>query len=199
MVILSTFSSSKTDSHFADFGQVKTDDSCLFLLNLDWSHLFSWDWARCWGMRNYPNPLHLTKNWRTMHRIWHKPFSMIQSAQIKNWISTVQSFIFLCHKFFWFVRQNKICMIRIKTKNFYVTGENIFQMAIFRQYCQELYFESLWWNFFEHIVNEFLLLIFFTKKPHHKCSTVFHKMQHKSYSTCFIFIISNNNAITIRN
>ena len=85
------------------------------------------------------------------------------------------------------------------TKNFYVTGENIFQMAIFRQYCQELYFESLWWNFFEHIVNEFLLLIYFTKKPHHKCSTVFHKMQHKSYSTCFIFIISNNNAITIRN
>ena len=148
MVILSTFSSSKTDSHFADFGQVKTDDSCLFLLNLDWSHLFSWDWARCWGMRNYPNPLHLTKNWRTMHRIWHKPFSMIQSAQIKNWISTVQSFIFLCHKFFWFVRQNKICMIRIKTKKLlrnwrkYLSNgyfSTVLPRALFRKSMVELF------------------------------------------------------------
>ena len=28
----------------------------------------------------------------------------------------VQSFIFLCNTFFWFVRQNKICMKRIKTQ-----------------------------------------------------------------------------------
>ena len=30
----------KIDSHFADFGQVKTDPNCSSLLNLGWSQLF---------------------------------------------------------------------------------------------------------------------------------------------------------------
>ena len=60
------------------------------------------------------------KNSRTTHRIWRKLFSMIQPAGIKNWCLQLIGFkgsVFnLCNTFFWFLQQNKICMIRKKTQ-----------------------------------------------------------------------------------
>ena len=89
----------------------------LSLLTLGRSQLFYWLWARC------PQA---TKKWRTRHRIWHKSFSMIQWAVIKNWVflllnkqtSIRVQLLSIYNTFCWFVQQNKICMVRIKTKSF---------------------------------------------------------------------------------
>ena len=58
------------------------------------------------------------KNSRTTNRIWGRSFSMIQSAGIKNWFpqSINRLFISFWKTLFWFLWQNKICMIRIKTQ-----------------------------------------------------------------------------------
>ena len=64
---------------FTDFGQVS------YLLNL----------GKTLGHEN-----NLTNNSRTAHGIWHKSFSMVQSAGIKNWvpqlINRLQNFNYLC-------------------------------------------------------------------------------------------------------
>ena len=74
----------KVDIHFANFGQVKIDSICFFLLTLERSQLLYWVWARHAAINN-PHLLHLIKNSRTTHRIWDMSFSMIQSAGIMNW------------------------------------------------------------------------------------------------------------------
>ena len=51
---------------------------------LDRSLLFYWVRVRH-TTKKQSKPSLLDKNSRTMHKIWHKSFSMIQSAIIKNW------------------------------------------------------------------------------------------------------------------
>ena len=75
----------KVYSHFADFGQIKIDPFNLFLLALGRSQSFT-EFGQDARLQK-TNPLCLTKTSRTTHRIWHKSFSMIQWAGIKNWLS----------------------------------------------------------------------------------------------------------------
>ena len=94
------------NGNFADFGQDNIDPTCLLLLTLGLSQLFYWVLAIHLAMKNSPNPLSLTKNWRTTHRIWQKSFSIIQLARIKIWLPKLInrnqrfSFLFLdlCNK-----------------------------------------------------------------------------------------------------
>ena len=75
--------------HFADFGEVKIEPTYLFLLKLGRSQLFT-ELGQDIKLqkKNNPNPLCLRKNSRTTDRIWHKSYSMIQSAGIKKgWVS----------------------------------------------------------------------------------------------------------------
>ena len=74
----------KVDSH-ATVGQVKTEPTRSFKW-LCRSQLFYWCWARCCAAKNNPTLSARKKNSGTMHRVWHKSFSMIQSAGIKNWV-----------------------------------------------------------------------------------------------------------------
>ena len=71
----------KVDIHFANFGQVKIDPICSFLLTLNRLQLMNL--GKTCHNKN-PNPALLIRNSRTRHRIWHKPFLTIQSAGIKN-------------------------------------------------------------------------------------------------------------------
>ena len=110
------FEQFKIDTHFANFRQVQIDSNWLSLLSLGRSQIFYWLWARCQA----------AKKSRTRHRIWHKSFSMIQWAVIKNWVflllnkqtSIRVQLLSIYNTFCWFVQQNKICMVRIKTKSF---------------------------------------------------------------------------------
>ena len=78
LVILLTLSSSKLIVIFSNFGQVKLDPTCSFLLTLGKS-VFT----------DFGQDVRLQKNQPKQdmaHRIWHKTFSMIQSVGIKNWV-----------------------------------------------------------------------------------------------------------------
>ena len=105
----------KVDIHFANIGQVRIDPICFLLLTLDRLQLKMLQVA---GREKQSN-----ENSTTMHRIWHKLFLVIQSAGIKNWclpptnrLLKVQSLISLYDTFFWFLQQNKMCMIRKNTQ-----------------------------------------------------------------------------------
>ena len=67
-------------------------------------------------------------------------------------------------------------MIRIKTQKVLHNLGNIFKMNTFfdsiAKNCIQNPIKSLWWSFFAKIVNDFQLLTFFAKKPHHKCQIV---------------------------
>ena len=120
--------------HFAEFEQFKTEPSKLTLLVL-----FFWlctgqvillSLGKILAAKNNSNRRRLIKNSRMTHRIWHKSFSMIQSAGIRNWfpqsINKLQRFslfISFCNTFFW------LCMLRIKT------------LLLFRQYYQKRHLE----------------------------------------------------------
>ena len=89
---------------------------------------------------NSTSPPRNDENSRTMHKIWHKSFLMIQSVGIKNWFlysmnneytSKAQSYTSSCNSFFWFLWQNKRCMIRIKTQKVLHNWVNIFKMNNF--------------------------------------------------------------------
>ena len=83
------------------------------------------------GCKKTPK-LSLTKNSRTMHRIWHKSFSVIQSAEIKNWVPQlinrlwIINFSFLSVTGFSDLCKSKICVIRIKTQKLLHKRGNIF-------------------------------------------------------------------------
>ena len=119
------FEQFKDNIHFANSGQLKMDPICSSLLTLDRSQLFYWVWTKH-ATKNGP------KNSRTTHRIWHKSFSVIQSAGIKNWfpqsIIRLQGFTLVssCNWFFWFLWQNKMFMIRIKMQKVLQNWGNIF-------------------------------------------------------------------------
>ena len=87
-------------------------------------------------------PWKTPKNFRTLHRIWHKPFSMIKSEESRT-ISSVYAesskvqFFSFCNTIFWFLGQNKIFMIRIKTKSFTELGKYLLNGYLLWQYCQE--------------------------------------------------------------
>ena len=87
----------KVDIHFANFGQVKIDPIHSLLLLWTGRSYFTEFGQEI--PQNNPNSLGLTKKSRTTHRIWHKSFSMIQSARTKNWlpqsINRLQRFSFL--------------------------------------------------------------------------------------------------------
>ena len=118
------------------------DFICSFFLTLGKS-LILLAFGKTLGCKKNPNPL--TKISRATHRIWHKSFSMIQSARIKNWvpelINRLQRFISFCDRLFWFVRQSKIYLIRIKTQKVLHDWGNIFYITILWQYCPEPYLE----------------------------------------------------------
>ena len=64
----------KIDSYFPDFEQIKIQPTRLFLL--------LWETA-------FTTPFEKNiQNSRTTHRIWHKSCSMIQSAEIINWLGS---------------------------------------------------------------------------------------------------------------
>ena len=121
--------------------------------------------------------LSLGKTYHKKHRIWHRSFSMIQSAGIKNWspqsINRHQSFslIFL-HVTSFSDFCNKIKYDKNKDKNFYRNGKISFKWLLFWQYCQKQYLEphqksmvELFWK-----NSKWLLAVnCFCKKHHHKC------------------------------
>ena len=107
------FEQFKVTVYFANFGQVKIDPICSYLLT---RHAI-----------NNPNLFLLIKNSRARHRAWHKPFSVVQSGGIKNWflqsINMSQGFSLLFLSvacFLIFVHDEN------KDKKFYKTGGNIF-------------------------------------------------------------------------
>ena len=71
------------DIYFANFGQVRIDPIYFFLLTLDKSQSFYYVWVSYVAKNNPNSPL--DKNPKIRRRIWHKLFSMIPSAGIKNW------------------------------------------------------------------------------------------------------------------
>ena len=76
--------------YFADFEQFKIDGN--FVVKTDPTQFTFTDFGQVRVIlgsldktfQNNPNPLHLTKNSGTTYRIWHKSFSVIQSAGIKK-------------------------------------------------------------------------------------------------------------------
>ena len=144
LVILLTLSSSKLIFILLTLDKSKLILLVPFLLSLNRLQLFYWIWARHAAINN-PNPLLLIRNSRTRHRIWHKPFLIIQSGRIKNWLPQTinrlqRSSLFLSVTYFLFAK-NKICMIRIKTKSFTELGKYLLNGHFFWLYCQELYLE----------------------------------------------------------
>ena len=108
---------------------------------LNWLYLFcSWVWARH-SMKDDP------KISRTTHRIWHKSFSMIQSAGIKSYfpqsINRLQRFSLL---FLSVIPFSDFCK-KIKydknkeTKSFIELGKYLLNGYFLWQYCQEPYLE----------------------------------------------------------
>ena len=79
--------------HFADFERFKVDiHFAKYWASQNWPYLFSFiDFGQVVViLLNLSKTCHKkqsNKNSRTTHRIWHKLFSMIQSAGIKNWCS----------------------------------------------------------------------------------------------------------------
>ena len=51
--------------------------------------------------------------------------------------------------------------------------------------------KSLWWSFFAKIVNDFQLLTFFAKKPHHKCQTVLPVKKKETILILFYILLHN--------
>ena len=118
------FEQFKDDIHFANFGHVKIDPICSSLLLWTGQHYFT-EFGQ--GM-----PQKMVQKIQEPHRIWHKSFSVIQLAGIKNWfpqsISRLQGFTLVssCNTFFWFLQQNKMLLIRIKTQKVLQNWGNIF-------------------------------------------------------------------------
>ena len=103
------FEQFKADIHFATRRQVKTVPICSFLLTGDSSQLLYSVWVR--HREKQSKPSLFDKNSRTTRKIWHKLFSMIQSAAIKNWLPQsinrlyMLSLLFLSvTRFLWFLR-----------------------------------------------------------------------------------------------
>ena len=71
-------------SHSPDFGKVKMDPICSFLLTLGRLFILL-TFGKMLGCEKQFKPSR-TKNSRTKHRIRHKSFSMIQSSGIKGWV-----------------------------------------------------------------------------------------------------------------
>ena len=100
------------------------------------------------GCEKQSKPFPFDKNLKNHAEELAQVISDDSTAEIKNWVpklrnktSRVQFFISFCNMFFWFVRQNKICMITKKYKMFYKTGEISFKWLFFWQYCQKPYLE----------------------------------------------------------
>ena len=60
-----------------------------FYLLFGSSQLFYWPWTRIRPQKTIPTLFAWQKNSRTMHRIWHKSFSMIQSTEIITWLGSL--------------------------------------------------------------------------------------------------------------
>ena len=66
---------------------------------------------------------------------------------------------------------------------------NIFFGSIAKSHIQSP-IKSLWWSLFAKIVNNFQLLTFSVKKPHHKCQIVLSvKKKERNYPTLFYIIL----------
>ena len=60
-----------------------------FYLLFGSSQLFYWPWTSIRPQKTIPTLFAWQKNSRTMHRIWHKSFSMIQSTEIITWLGSL--------------------------------------------------------------------------------------------------------------
>ena len=69
---------------FSEFGRVKMDPTRSVLLTLGWPVIWL-TLGKTLGHEKLPKSS-LKKNSRTTGRMWHKSFSMIQSAGIQNWV-----------------------------------------------------------------------------------------------------------------
>ena len=87
---------------------------------------------------------------------WQKLFLMIQSVGTKNWIPLSINrpqrftllFLYLTH-LFWFVQQNEICMMRIKTQSFTWPAKYWWNFVdSITKSCIYNPIKSLWWSFF---------------------------------------------------
>ena len=78
----SDFEQFKVDTHSTDFGQVKMDPTHSFM-GFEQVTVILLSLGIMLGYKKQFK-LPLIKNSGTMHRVWHKSFSMIQSFEIKN-------------------------------------------------------------------------------------------------------------------
>ena len=112
-----------------------------------------------------PSPF--DKNSRTTHRIWHKLFSIIQSAGIKNWfpqsINRLYMFnlLFLSAPHFFLIFTIEWNMHKNKDKKFYRIEEISFKWLLFWQYCQEPDLEPNQKSMVEHFFakNDLLVVV----------------------------------------
>ena len=108
-------------SYFTDFGQVKMDPSHSFLLISDRSVTLLL-WASCYAAKN--DLAQVIFNWSINQN--QGLCSLVNKYTSKN-----QFCISFCSRFFGFVQQSKICMIRIKTQKVYIKGEISFIWLFF--------------------------------------------------------------------
>ena len=84
-------------------------------------------------------------------------------------------------------------MIGIKTPKLLHNWGNIFNINTFFDSITKSRIQnpikSLWWSFFAKIVNNFQLLTFFAKKPHHKCQTVLSVKKKETYCLILFYIL----------
>ena len=83
---------------------------------------------------------------------------------------------------------------KIKRQKVLHYWRNIFKMNIFFGSIAKSHIQSpiksLWWSLFAKIVNNFQLLTFSVKKPHHKCQIVLSvKKKERNYPTLFYIIL----------
>ena len=116
------FEEFKIDIYFNNFGQVKIDHICFILLTLDSFQLFYWVWVRH-AVKYNSTPICLIKIQElcmrsgTLHFQWSKQ-QELRTGFLSQWKSFKAQSFTSCNTFFWFLWQNKICIIRIKTKSF---------------------------------------------------------------------------------
>ena len=140
----------KIDSHFANLSRSKLT-LLVFFYWLWASQLFCRVCTKHCIAKNNPTPLPLTKK-----QAGKSYFIMIQSVGTKNWIPLSINrpqrftllFLYLTH-LFWFVQQNEICMMRIKTQSFTWPAKYWWNFVdSITKSCIYNPIKSLWWSFF---------------------------------------------------
>ena len=134
---MADFEQFKIDSDFTVLGQFKIDSNPSFALL--WAvHCYFTELGQHIKSRKTSKPSPFDKRFENHAQdlaqiLFNDSISGNQelSCQVNEYTSKVQSFLSFCNKFFWFVRQDKIYMIRIKTQKVSHTWGNNFKMVAF--------------------------------------------------------------------